>query len=85
MDRVISVDDIWSIISIGDNLTSDEILKIVNIFTVSKISTSIEICQYIGVINGRRSVLSVVKMISSICLMLQIGFYLIHMFGILVL
>lgn len=68
-DKRISVDDIWSIINIGDTLTNDEMLKIVNIFTVNKISTNIVICQYIGVISGRRSVLDVVKMISSICLM----------------
>ena len=68
-DRVINVDDIWSIISIGDTLTNEEILNIVNIFNVSRINTSIEMCQYIGVISGRRSVLEVVKRISSICLM----------------
>lgn len=68
-DRVINVDDIWSIINIGDTLTSEEILNNVNIFRVNKISTSIEMCQYIGVNNGRRSVLVVVIIISSICLM----------------
>lgn len=66
---MISVDDIWSIINMGDTLTSEEMLNSVNIFKVNIINTSIEICQYIGVIRGKRSVLVVVKMISSICLM----------------
>jgi hypothetical protein len=68
-DSKISVDDIWSIINIGDTLTNEEILSIMNIFIVNKISTNIEMCQYIGEISGSRSVLIVVKIISSICLM----------------
>jgi hypothetical protein len=85
IDKRISVDDIWSIIVIGDTITNEEKLNSVNIFNVSRISTSIEMCQYSGVISGRRSVLIVVKMISSIYLKLQIGFYLIRMFEILIL
>lgn len=68
-DSKISVDDIWSIINIGDTLTNEEMLSIMNIFIVNKISTNIEMCQYIGVISGSRSVLIVVKIISNICLM----------------
>lgn len=84
-DRRINVDDIWSIINIGDTLTSDEILNNVNIFKVNITITNIEMCQYSGVTNGNRSVLIVVRIISSICLRLQIEFCLIHMFEILVL
>lgn len=85
IDRRINVDDIWSIINIGDTLTSDEILNNVNIFKVNITITNIEMCQYSGVTNGNRSVLIVVRIISSICLRLQIEFCLIHMFEILVL
>lgn len=85
IDKRISVDDIWSIIVIGDTITNEEKLNSVNIFNVSKINTNIEICQYSGVISGKRSVLIVVKIISSIYLKLQIEFYLIRMFEILIL
>lgn len=69
IDNMISVDDIWSIINIGEILTNDCILKSVNIFIVNNIIVNIEICQYIVDIIGSRSSLLVAKIMSNICLM----------------
>lgn len=69
----------------GEIIINDVVLKNMNIFTVSIIIINIIICQYILVISGRRSNLDTVKIMSNIYLMLQIEFYLIRRFVILIL
>jgi len=68
-DSRISVDDIWSISSVGVRLTLDEIFITINIFIDESITMVMIICQYFVVIIGRRSILKIIKQISNICLM----------------
>jgi len=67
-DRRIRVDDIWSINSIEVILINEPIFIIVNIFIDDNNTTSVIICQYFEVIDGKRSILRTIKQISSIYL-----------------